>query len=373
MSIFLVFSTLFAFVFGAVIGSFLNVVIYRLPRGESVVMPPSHCPKCDTQIRWYDNIPIVSWIVLDAQCRHCGEPISGRYAAVEGLVGILSALLWLKLVSDPLKFADHWVMMDWTALMVPFFCYFGFVALCVAIAFIDLDHLIIPHELSIPGIFGGIGTAFAIHALFSPREILELWPPITPYMSITGAVAGAVSVLTIFILYFLARGVAGMGGGDVTLMAMMGAWLGWPAIIFIFFASSVQGLIAVGAARFLGLSNFLYDSETLFAEDEEAPPAEDASATDPIDDDEAVAESSDAGEDEEDEEDDVAPEPEADEAPTPDLAATEEAAATEISVDGEEGPLAIPFGPFIVLAGLEHFYLGTLLPDSLSMIYMYML
>lgn len=377
---FLPVSSAFAFAFGAVIGSFLNVVIHRVPLGESIVSPPSHCPKCGSGIRWYDNIPIVSWLVLSGECRNCSAPISPRYAAVEGLMGLLSAMLWLKLAPPMLTVAPSWAMMDWQALMVAFFLYFTFVALCVTIAFIDLEHLIIPHELSIPGIILGLASPWIIGAIFAPHEILQLWPPISPSLSLIGAIAGALSVISIFVLYFMLRGIAGMGGGDVTLMAMAGAWLGWPALIFIFFAASIQGLIATVIAQVTGIS-LIHDAEDIFAEDEEEAPEDDAdegdaAATDEDDageeregegEDEATAEAAgeddDAGEDEPGEEDADAGEDEGD---------SETSTSIEIIEDEDEvGPMAIPFGPFIVLSALEHFYLGPLMPEGLSMVYMY--
>ena len=417
---FLIYSALFAFTFGAVIGSFLNVVIHRVPIGESVVTPPSHCPTCGNGISWYDNIPILSWVMLGGQCRNCKTSISPRYAAVEGVTGVLAALLWIKLVGPAYSRVDHWAMLDFKAILIPFFLYFAFVAVCIAIAFIDLEHLIIPHELAIPGILIGIGASFLLESLTNPVAQMEQWPPITPSVSIIGAVLGALSVIVIFVVYFVLRGVAGMGGGDVTLMAMAGAWLGWPAIIFIFFAASIQGLIAVGIANLFGIDDFLHDANEIFDEDEEGQEGEEESAEEApageaeaeedsleessSDEDDADAtadegattdatdasDEDDAGEDEDSEDKDEESAEEAAEADTSDededkddaeTASTEEddsegkAGKTVVEVieegEEEEGPLAIPFGPFIVLAALEHLYLGPLLPDSISMAYMY--
>jgi leader peptidase (prepilin peptidase)/N-methyltransferase len=421
---FLIYSALFAFTFGAVIGSFLNVVIHRVPIGESVVTPPSHCPTCGNGISWYDNIPILSWVMLGGQCRNCKTSISPRYAAVEGVTGVLAALLWIKLVGPAYSRVDHWAMLDFKAILIPFFLYFAFVAVCIAIAFIDLEHLIIPHELAIPGILIGIGASFLLESLTNPVAQMEQWPPITPSVSIIGAVLGALSVIVIFVVYFVLRGVAGMGGGDVTLMAMAGAWLGWPAIIFIFFAASIQGLIAVGIANLFGIDDFLHAANEIFDEDEEgqegeeestkesaeeAPAGEDEAEEDSLeesssdeDDADATADegattdatdasaNEDAGEDEDSEDKDEESAEEAAEADTSDededkddaeTASAEEddsegkAGKTVVEVieegEEEEGPLAIPFGPFIVLAALEHLYLGPLLPDSISMAYMY--
>ncbi len=341
---FLLVSVLFAFVFGSIIGSFLNVVIHRVPRGESVVFPGSKCPTCSNSIAWYDNIPIVSWIALGAQCRHCKTPISGRYAAVEALVGLLSALLWAKLATPMLHGVSHWAMLDMQQLFIPFFMYFTFIALSVSIAFIDLELFIIPHSLSIPGILLGLASPWVIGYLFSTQELLHLWPPITPTISFMGALFGAVSIIAIFLIYLLLRGVPGMGGGDVTLMAMMGAWLGWPALLFIFFAASIQGLMAAGLTTVLGI-NFVKDAKEVLDED-------------------PVASHDDAEQHEEDK-------PLNDDAAT-DLEKDEDATSKEDEEDDdEEFGAAIPFGPFIVLAGLEHFFFGPFLPDTISMLYMY--
>src|SRR4051794_8049563 len=118
----------FAAVFGLIVGSFLNVVVWRVPRGESIVSPPSHCPRCDTPIAPRDNVPVVSWLLLRGKCRHCGEPISARYPLVELLTGAVFAGLAARV-------GLHWVL--------PAFLYFG--AICVALALIDLDHKRLPN------------------------------------------------------------------------------------------------------------------------------------------------------------------------------------------------------------------------------------
>ena len=337
---FLAVSALFAFLFGAVLGSFLNVVIHRVPLGLSVVTPRSRCPSCANEIAWYDNIPILSWFILGGRCRRCGEPFSGRYAAVEALMGLLSALLWCRLAVGPLEGAAHWSLIDFSKLLIPFALYFAFLALCVAIAFIDLEHFIIPHGLALPGIALGLASPWILGALFTGREMMQRWPPLTPSSSMIGAVLGAVSVISIFLIYLLWRGVAGMGGGDVTLMAMMGAWLGWPALLFIFLAASVQGLIAAGVATALGLDFVKDASEVLDEEnaplDEPASPGEQDAVLD---------------------------------LPAPTHAEDDEPQEGE---PAEQLGAAIPFGPFIVLAGLEHFFLGPLLPESISMLHLYL-
>ena len=327
---FAIVSTLFAALFGAVIGSFLNVVIHRVPLGASVVVPGSHCPVCQANITWYDNIPVFSWLVLlDGKCRQCKTPISIRYTLVEALMGILAGALWVKVLDPYMHYPSMELWAQVPELVGLFGLYFTFVALLVSIAFIDLEHFIIPHGLSIPGILLGLASPWVVGWLYEPEHVFKLWPPVTPTASLIGALAGAAAIIAVFVLYFMARGVAGMGGGDVTLMAMAGAWLGWPALIFIFFTASIQGLIAAGLSHVFGL-NLAKGADELFdQEHEEAKDPEQAS------------------EEPEKEEEDEAQERQ------------------------DKAPMAIPFGPFIVLSALEFFFLGPLLPPSLSLTYLY--
>jgi len=204
-------------VFGLLFGSFLNVVIYRLPRGETLVRGRSMCPYCKHTIHWYDNIPLLSWIALRGKCRACGWKIPVRYPMVELLTGVSAAgAMW---ASGPTL----------TALWV-----FAFLAIMIAITFIDWEHQIIPDPLSLGGtVLGWIGAAVCLH--------------ITVVQSIVGSLVGAGLIFTIAVLYRALRKVDGMGGGDVKLMAMIGAFLGWQmvfAVLFLAaFAGSVYGVI----------------------------------------------------------------------------------------------------------------------------------
>lgn len=210
-------STIAAGCAGLLIGSFLNVVIHRLPRGESVVRGRSMCPKCKRTIAWYDNVPLVSWLVLRGRCRACGWKIPARYPLVELLTGLSAAgAVWVSGVTL-------------TALWV-----FAFLAIMIAITFIDWEHQIIPDPLSLGGtLLGWIGAVACLD--------------ITLAQSIVGSVVGAGLILAIALLYKAARKVDGMGGGDVKLMAMIGAFLGWQmvfAVLFLAaFAGSVYGVI----------------------------------------------------------------------------------------------------------------------------------
>lgn len=199
------------FVFGAIIGSFLNVCIARIPADQSIVSPGSRCPRCETPIAWYDNVPIVSWVVLRARCRHCGERISAIYPAVEILTGALAVAIWMAL-GPGLAFAG----------------YFAFAAALVVITFIDLDHQIIPDVISLPGIALGIAVSFVS-------------PLVTPVDAVLGALAGGGLLLAVAWTYRMIRGQDGMGGGDVKLLAMIGAFLGWQSIFVTLFVGSVIG------------------------------------------------------------------------------------------------------------------------------------
>jgi len=212
---------IFVFLFGAVVGSFLNVCIYRLPEGKSVVFPPSSCPRCQTQIRWFDNVPVLSWLILRGRCRFCSEPIAWRYPLVEALNGLLTTALFVKLGPT-----------------TSFLVLFLFCSSLVVITFIDLDHQIIPDVISLPGIVIGFACSFFL-------------PWLTWNASLLGIIAGGGSLLLVAYGYQFLTGKEGMGGGDVKLLAMMGAFLGWKAVPFIIFASSLVGSVIGGTVMLL--------------------------------------------------------------------------------------------------------------------------
>ena len=202
-----------SFTFGAVVGSFLNVCICRMPKGESVVSPPSHCPRCDYRIRWYDNIPLFSYLLLRGKCRGCGTHISMQYPLVELLNGLLTLALFLKFGPT-----------------LSFLALFLFCSALVVITFIDLEHQIIPDEISLSGIV--IGFVFSF---FLPWQ--------TWLNSLLGILLGGGSLLLVAYAYQWLTGKEGMGGGDIKLLAMMGAFLGWKSIPFIIFSSSLVGSV----------------------------------------------------------------------------------------------------------------------------------
>src|SRR5919201_916235 len=208
-----VFFTIWLFPPGAVVGSFLNVVIARLPKGQSVVTPASRCPRCAKPIAWYDNIPIVSWFVLRARCRSCGQPISPRYPLVELLTGALAvAVLW------------H-VGPTWAALG-----YFAFVAALIALAYIDLDTWLLPHQITWPLLAVG---------LLSP-----IWNRALSWKAATiGAGAGFAAFAAIAVVGEKLLKRETMGWGDVWLLAAIGAWLGWSALLPVVLLSALQGAV----------------------------------------------------------------------------------------------------------------------------------
>ena len=223
-----VFLALMAGLFGALFGSFLNVCVYRLPRNESVVRPRSRCPKCGNLVAWYDNIPVVSWLVLRARCRHCGNPISIQYPLVELAVALAWGLsFWF------LGFG--WMALTWAL----------FITLLLGILLTDAQQFIIPDELSLGGLVIGL--------LLSLVNGIRLWP------ALLGAVVGygllwlvkAAGDLALKkgwiggeeIRETLGEGeeITAMGGGDLKMMAMVGAFLGWRGVLMTIFLGALVG------------------------------------------------------------------------------------------------------------------------------------
>ena len=198
------------FFLGLAVGSFLNVCIFRMPRGRSVVHPPSACPKCKTRIQWYDNIPVMSWILLRGRCRSCGVRISPRYPLIELGTGLIFLFLATRL---------PW---DWT---IAFPLYYA--SVLIAVTFTDFDMKLIPDLLTLPAIPLGV--------------IYHGWIGGAWIDSLVGLVVGGGSLWLIGEIYLRLRKVEGMGGGDVKLAAMMGAFLGWKSILAVLFLSSLAG------------------------------------------------------------------------------------------------------------------------------------
>ena len=216
---------------GLCVGSFLNVCIARMPEDRSVVSPPSHCPACGHAIRAYDNIPVISWLLLRAKCRDCGTPISGLYPAIELLVGMLAWLLYRRIVPGPGQI-DVAHGAAWAFFLV-------FVAMLVAQTYIDIRHYIIPDEFSIYAVPVGV----AGHAALGWLGYADALPWTT---SVVGALVGGGLLAGVMGTYWLIRREEGMGLGDVKLLAMIGAFLGAiPAVPFVIFVASLAGA-AVG-------------------------------------------------------------------------------------------------------------------------------
>lgn len=304
-----------ALLVGLSVGSFLNVVIARLPQGESLSRPRSRCPGCKTQIAWYDNVPVLSWILLRARCRRCGVSISARYPFVEALIGVLALALVAR------------YGLSLAALEM-----FVFACVLVALAFIDLDTWTVPFELLyvitgaglVMGALGAVGVTSTSTPVWLAAALEQ-----TPLEGLVergvGLVAGFLSlacVNVVFTVLFRLRGrIPGdewaMGWGDPLLLAGMGAVLGWRALPLVIFLSSVQGSVVGIALRLTGR----------MPGDSRAPDGEDVdpSAELPA---EAGAGSTQEGDGGDDDEEWVPP------------------------------PTALPFVPFLALAGLEVAFFG---------------
>jgi len=214
-----VFFEIVAFVFGAIFGSFINVCIYRLPKGESLVYPQSRCPFCKTKISFYDNIPLLSYLFLCAKCRHCGIHIPFKYFFVEALTSVCAGLIYLKYGFGFL-----------------FFAYFAFLASLIIISFIDLEHKIIPNSISIPGTIIGLLLAFVLSYSSIP------WP-VDLKEAFIGMMFGGGSLLIVGTVYSFITGREGIGFGDVKLLAMFGAFFGWHGAFFAIVIGSMLGLL----------------------------------------------------------------------------------------------------------------------------------
>lgn len=210
---------IFIFIIGSFIGSFLNVCIYRLPRGESLILPPSHCVHCNHKIYWFDNIPFLSYLVLRGKCRFCARPISFRYFVVEFLTALLLLTFYV-----------------FFGLSAKFFISSILGAALIVSTFIDFEHHLIPDIITIPGIFIGL-----LASLLFPSILGESRPLGAVMNSLTGVLIGGGSIYAVGVLGKLAFKKEAMGDGDVKLMAMIGAFVGWKLVLFIFFLAPFFG------------------------------------------------------------------------------------------------------------------------------------
>ena len=213
MSALLVAEVAVAILFGLLVGSFLNVCIHRLPRGESVVHPRSSCPRCRGMLHWHDNVPLLSYLWLGGRCRRCALPISPVYPAVEAANGALYGLLVLRHGLDP------------AVLLLA-----AFASSMLVLILIDARHHILPNAVTLPGLALGFAGSFAAAG-------------ITPLESALGAALGWTVPWTIGAGYRLVRGREGMGMGDLKMLAMVGAFLGWKGVLFTIGAGSLVGAV----------------------------------------------------------------------------------------------------------------------------------
>ncbi len=210
----------FIFWTGACIGSFLNVCIYRMPAQKSVVSPGSACPSCGHQLSWWENIPLLSYVILRAKCRQCKSPISIQYPIVEFINGVFYVLIWFKYNEA-----------------VPALIYCLFFSALLAVTVIDLKHYIIPDSISVAGIPAGIAASFFL-------------PQLNWVDSLLGIVIGGGILYLVAWGYYAITKREGMGGGDIKLLAMIGAFLGWQAVPAVIFFSAAAGTV-IGVAMML--------------------------------------------------------------------------------------------------------------------------
>jgi len=218
-------------VMGGMIGSFLNVCIYRMPAGLSVVKPASRCPKCENGIAWYDNIPVLSWLILGAKCRHCKNPISWRYPLIEAITAALFLGVYIKfgaVIATPV--------------------YMILAASLVVVTFVDLDDMTIPNEITMPGM--PIGLAFSVLAMMVTGTGLLLDDPL---MSIIGLFLGGGVLYGLDLVSLVVFKKRGMGFGDVKLLAMLGAFFGVKGALLILvlaaFFGSIIGISVIAISR----------------------------------------------------------------------------------------------------------------------------
>ncbi len=290
----------FGIAFGLVVGSFLNVVIYRVPEGLSIVRPASRCGACGTPIAARDNIPVLGWLLLGGKARCCGAKVSPRYPLVELIGGALAwACLELLVFSAP---PDA----PLGPLLARCFLDLVLVFALVAAAFIDLDHMYLPDEITLGGAVFAMGTVF-------------MRPELPWKHALVGACLGYFGVMIPFVwLYKLIRGRPGMGEGDAKLLLLVGAWLGWRGVLFALFAGSLQGTVV--AIVTLLRHGRLEEPESVKKEREDA-----AAEGEPLDPDDPLAEPPGSG----------------------------------------AGAQRLAFGPFLILGALEYLFFGRVLLERL--------
>jgi len=230
------FGLLLVTAFGALIGSFLNVVIHRIPLEESIVFPNSRCPSCATAIKFYDNVPVLSYLALRGRCRSCQTAISARYPAVEALTAVLFGLTYVRDGFTPALGFD-----------------LLFVSALIALIFIDAEHMLLPNVITYPGFALALVARVLVPNLygleFLSEGLLSGWPvwAVSLCGALVGATIGGGSLWLVGEVWKKLRGVEAMGLGDVKMMLMVGAYLGWPLTILTIFLGVLLGsIIGVG-------------------------------------------------------------------------------------------------------------------------------
>ncbi len=229
---------IFVFAFGAIVGSFLNVVIHRVPNEESIVFPNSACPKCKTPIKAYDNIPVLSWLILGGKCRSCKEKISPRYPAVEFLTAVLYVLVYWQIGFNPYLAVS-----------------LIFVTAIVALIFIDAEHMILPNVITYPLLVFALlvrllfplllSAEFFTDLNYAPLTLLENYPVwlVSLIGAVLGGLVGGGFLWLVGAIWKLLRGVDAMGLGDVKMMFAVGALLGWRLTLLSIFLGAFSGAI----------------------------------------------------------------------------------------------------------------------------------
>ena len=320
----LAFCTLFA----GCLGSFSNVVIYRVPKHMSIAWPPSTCPKCGSRIKPYDNIPVLSWLILRGKCRKCKNPISIQYPIVEFICALFGFFLCKQIfepnITNLLLDGVFW------RLFVLFAGQLIFLVGCLALAVIDYQTTEIPPEVALPIAVLGVIVAFVLP---------ETWPftfvlgNIEWVDSILGGLIGGGMIAVIIGLYYLATKRIGMGGGDIWMMTMVGAFLGWQSLLFVLLAASLQGILISLGAIALGKKTQQTETQQGLFRNQVA--------------DEVQAE--------------------VDNHKDGERGDVEESDKTDKDYeDVSTGKLAVPFGPFIALAAIEYVFFGKYLLPLMS-------
>lgn len=312
-----------AFLFGALWGSFFNVAVYRWPREMSVVSPPSHCPACGEPVPWYRNVPILAYVLQQGRAACCGAPLTPRYLLVEVISGVLCVAIAERFFvhSDQLTAGDA---------SVQTLLYFAFAGALLVATFTDLEWMIIPDEVTLPGAALGL--------------VSVAWRDVDAAEMAIGAGAGFLLVQLVFVWsYERLTGRRGMGEGDAKLLLLIGAFLGWRGVLFSVAAGSIQGVVAAAVAFVTRrpLAPGLRPAQDEAPANQAGTPLRarceeiEAAAMDPAptEGDESLERSPDENE-------------------------ADEATDLDPPVDLDAGPPKVPFGPFLALGALEWFFFG---------------